>query len=156
MRRSCAICVCLLFGACATTPPPRSTRVYLKQNPVAALDGSWVQVEEAHWLECDIPADRTSTAVLEGKRQPGIGLIQAFVIASQDNAFERERDIDYAQEMKKCLAAKGYLLRPAMAPPMDSFSDTPEQLAAKRAARDKWMPEQYRLLLEEAAKRAKR
>ena len=57
--------------------------------------------------------------------------------------------------MKKCLAAKSYLLRPVMTPPTDSFSATPEQLAAKRAEQDKRVPEQYRLLTEEAAKRPK-
>ena len=127
---------CERMGACATTPPRRSTRDYIYQNPWRHSMGDRVQVESAQWHDYDIAADRTSTVALQGKRQSG-GLIQALIVAA---FFERERDIDYAQAMKKCRAANSYPLRPAMTPPTDSFSDTPEQLAAKRAEWDKRDP----------------
>jgi hypothetical protein len=85
---------------CAAPGP--STGDDICQNPLAALDGSWVQVESAQWHDCDIDADRTSTVALPGKRQSG-GLIQALIV---DAFFERERNIAYAQAMRKCLAAK--------------------------------------------------
>jgi hypothetical protein len=90
----------LVHGRLCNTPPRRSTCGDIDPRPLAALDGSWVQVESAQWHDCDIDADRTSTVALQGKRQSG-GLIQALIVAAHHDFFERERDIDYAQAMKR-------------------------------------------------------